>query len=77
MRKSPLHECAEDVDWSHALHRESVLHPLSTRGSLSNEVVKERRRRSVLVVPTIASSSSSAELFSISAASSRLTTHRG
>jgi len=41
MRKSPLHECAEDVDWSHALHRESVLQPLSTRGSLSNEVVKE------------------------------------
>ena len=41
MRKSPSHECAEDVDWSHALHRESVLQPLSTRGSLSNEVVKE------------------------------------
>jgi hypothetical protein len=41
MRKSPLHECAEDVDWSHALRRESGLQPLSTRGSLSNEVVKE------------------------------------
>jgi hypothetical protein len=41
MRKSPLHEGAEDVDWSHALHRESVLQPLLTRGSLSNEVVKE------------------------------------